>query len=74
MRRGIFLRANSCGENLDSINNWLDRQAYQEKEGTREREIEREEKFARAFEYYIQNGEPPTAEGEGKVFQFFSEH
>ena len=71
---GNFLASEQLRGELDSINKWLDRQAYQEKEGTREREIEREEKFARAFEYYIQNGEPPTAEGEGKVFQLFPEH
>ena len=58
---GNFLASEQLRGELDSINNWLDRQTYQEKEGTREREIEREEKFARAFEYYIQNGEPPTA-------------
>ncbi len=58
---GNFLASEQLRGELDSINKWLDRQTYQEKEGTREREIEREEKFARAFEYYIQNGEPPTA-------------
>lgn len=71
---GNFLASEQLRGELDSINKWLDRQTYQEKEGTREREVEREEKFARAFEYYIQNGEPPTAEGEGKVFQLFPEH
>ena len=60
---GNFLASEQLRGELDSINKWLDRQTYQEKEGTREREIEREEKFARAFEYYIQNGEPPTTEG-----------
>ena len=58
---GNFLASEQLRGELDSINKWLDRQTYQEKEGTREREIEREEKFARAFEYYIQNGEPPSA-------------
>ena len=46
---------------LETINKWLDRQKYKSKKGSVAYEIEREEKFARAFEAYIQTGRPPVS-------------
>lgn len=46
---------------LETINRWLDRQKYKSKKGSVAYEIEREEKFARAFEAYIQTGRPPVS-------------
>ena len=49
-------------EELASIEKWLDNQKYNAAAGTPEYRREREEKFARAFEYYVMNGKAPAVE------------
>lgn len=52
----------------EALNKWLDGQKYTSAEGTQERHVEREEKFARAFEAYIQTGRAPGAETQSAFY------
>lgn len=58
---GNFIADDTLREEYASIEKWLDAQTYKSAAGTKEYTIEREEKFARAFEYYIMNGKAPSA-------------
>ena len=59
---GNYIASDSLREEYQSIEKWLDRQKYTAEKGTREYLIEREEKFARAFEYYVMKGGTPPVQ------------
>ena len=48
-------------QDYEGLGKWLDRQTYESPEGTPERERERDEKFASAFEEFIRRGEAPNS-------------
>jgi hypothetical protein len=56
---GQFIASEELRGELASINTWLDNQKYEAAVGTPEYRREREEKFARAFEYDVMNGKAP---------------
>jgi hypothetical protein len=58
---GNYIAEDSLREEFASIEKWLDGQKYTAEKGTLAYIIERDEKFARAFEYYVmKSGTPPA--------------
>ena len=59
---GNYIAEDSLREEFASIEKWLDGQKYTAEKGSPEYIIERDEKFARAFEYYVMKGGTPPAQ------------
>ena len=59
---GNYIAEDSLREEFASIEKWLDGQKYDAEKGTPAYIIERDEKFARAFEYYVMKGGTPPAQ------------